>query len=78
MKRAFIAIAIMVLPGAAWAQTCQNIGGTTYCSGSNGSSYTGQRIGGTTYWNGTVSTPDGNREPFRKTCQTIGATTYCN
>jgi hypothetical protein len=60
MKRACIAIAIMLLPGAAWAGSCYTIGDSVYCS--DGSSITG--MGGGTY----ITTPPRQQqqrsEPF--------------
>ena len=55
----------------AWT-TCSNIGNTTYCDGSNGSS-TYTNIGGTTYYDHNYG---GNS--WSGSCSTIGSTTWCD
>lgn len=75
MKRALIAIAISLLPGAASAgSSCYYIGSTMYCNGDNGSSATGYNIGSTTYYNGR----DANGQTWQQSCYYIGQTRYCN
>lgn len=58
-KTTLLLLAALALAVAAQAQnvTCNQIGGTTYCSGSDGSSAVGNRIGNTTYWNVRPPTP---------------------
>ena len=82
MKTLLAAIILITSTGMALAQTCQTIGGMTYCNSNDGSNYTGQHIGNMDYWNGTQKVPEGYggtaNVPYQKTCQHIGTMTYCN
>jgi hypothetical protein len=78
--KVLLAIAIMVLPGAAMAgSTCQVIGNQTFCTGDNGGSVTGQRIGDFDFYNGTTRDPNtGQTRTFNQTCQWVGNMRVCN
>ncbi len=70
MKTFFIAVALILICGVAFAGwTEQQIGSTTYVNDGNGNSGTIQTIGNTQYYN--IGGQSGS-------CQRVGSTTYCN
>ena len=52
MKTLVATMTVLLSCTAAMAQdlTCSRVGNSTYCNGTDGSSYTGNRVGNTTYW----------------------------
>jgi hypothetical protein len=75
-----LAILVLALPfGAAHAQSCQNVGNSTFCS--DGSSV--NRVGNTTFINPpppTDTPPTNQYQPVQpsRVCSRIGQTTICN
>jgi hypothetical protein len=73
--KTLLAIAIMLLPGAAWAGSqCQYIGSQLYCSDDSGGTINGSHIGNTDYYTGTT----GDGRSWQKSCYNIGTTRYCD
>jgi hypothetical protein len=78
--KALLAIAIMLLPGAAWAgSNCYMLGNQWICNGDNQLNSNSYQLGNQTITNGTYRDPNsGQTRTFNQSCYWLGNQRICN